>query len=312
MADAPGAEAVRLEHRITGEGPPLLMVAGTGFPGATWHYDELLGPLSEHFTVVTFDHRGIGGSPVTPGPYSTRLFAADALALLRELDLGPAHILGHSMGGRVAQWMALDAPHLVRSMVLAATGPGQFRADQDVTRGIPIKTCMGLAEHGYEAYLRRHIRATFFTPEFAAARPEVADWLGDAFWRHRPSLEEYLKHVIARQTHQTVHQLPQIRVPSLVLVGDRDTQQGGTGSHVDQSRYLAAHLPDVRFRVIQGTAHGYFWQAPQITLHEIIQWVDSRFLRGSVRLAGPTRALSSPPGCGPALREPGRAGRIHG
>lgn len=312
MADAPDAAAVRPEHRITGDGPPLLLIAGTGFPGASWHYDELLGPLSEHFTVITFDHRGTGDSPGTPGPYSTRLFAADALTLLRELDLGPAHLVGHSMGGRVAQWMALDAPHLVRSMVLASTGPGQFRDGQDVTRGIPIKTCMGLAEHGYEGYIRRHIRATFFTPEFAATRPESVDWLADAFWQYRPTLEEYLKHVIARQAHQATDLLPRIRVPCLVVVGDRDTHQGGTGSHVDQSRYLAAHLPDARFRVIEGASHGYFWQAPQITLHEIIQWVGSRFLRGSVRLAGPTGACPSPPGCGPALREPCRAERSHG
>jgi pimeloyl-ACP methyl ester carboxylesterase len=312
MADAPGAAAVRLAHRITGEGPPLMMIAGTGFPGATWHYDDLLGPLSERFTVITFDHRGTGDSPATPGPYSTRLFAADALALLRELDLGPAHIVGHSMGGRVAQWLTLDAPGMIRSMVLAATGPGQFRDDQAVTRGIPITTCMGLIEHGYEGYIRRHIRATFFTPEFAAIRPEVADRLADAFWQHRPSLEDYLKHVIARQTHQTAHLLSQIRVPSLVLVGDHDTERGGTGSHVDQSRYLAAHLPGATLRVIEGTSHGYFWQAPHIAVQEIIQWVDSRFLRGCTRLAGPTGECPTPPGCGPALREPCRAGQILG
>jgi pimeloyl-ACP methyl ester carboxylesterase len=283
MADAFEAATVPVQHWVTGDGPPVLLVCGTGFPGATWHYRELLDPLRERFTVITFDHRGTGASPATPGHYSTRLFAADAVALLRELDLGPAHVVGHSMGGRVAQWMALDAPNLITSMVLAATGPGQFRDDQEVTRGIPINACMGLVEHGYEGHLRRHIRSTFFTPEFASARPEAVDWLADAFWQHRPSLEEYLKHVIARQTHQTTHLLPRIQVPCLVLVGDRDTHRGGTGSHLDQSRYLAAHLPDVRFHVIQGASHGYFWQAPEITLREITQWVDSQFLPGSVR-----------------------------
>jgi len=166
------------------------------------------------------------------------------------------------MGGRVAQWMVLDGRDLVDSVVFAATGPGQFRHDQVVTRGIPVKTCLWMAEHGYEGYLRRHIPATFFTPEFAAAEPERVQWLVDAFWAHRPPPEDYLKHVIARQTHQSAHLLVRMDVPSLVLVGDRDTHQGGTGSHWEQSRYLAAHLPDASFRSIPGAAHGYFWQAP--------------------------------------------------
>ncbi len=151
------------------------------------------------------------------------------------------------MGGRVAQWMVLDGRDLVDSVVFAATGPGQFRHDQVVTRGIPVKTCLWMAEHGYEGYLRRHIPATFFTPEFAAAEPERVQWLVDAFWAHRPPPEDYLKHVIARQTHQSAHLLVRMDVPSLVLVGDRDTHQGGTGSHWEQSRYLAAHLPDASF-----------------------------------------------------------------
>jgi pimeloyl-ACP methyl ester carboxylesterase len=275
--------AVRLARQVTGSGPPLLLIAGTGFPGATWHLDELLGPLSERFTVITFDHRGTGDSPSTPGPYSTRLFAADALALLRELDLGPAHLVGHSMGGRVAQWMVLDGRDQVDSVVFAATGPGQFRDDQVVTRGIPLRTCLWMAQRGYEGYLRRHVPATFFTPEFVAAQPERARWLVDAFWAHRPPLEDYLKHVIARQTHQSAHLLARLDVRSLVLVGERDTQPGGTGSHWEQSRYLAAHLPDASFRGIPEVAHGFFWQAPAATVTELVGWLGSRPRRESAQ-----------------------------
>jgi pimeloyl-ACP methyl ester carboxylesterase len=228
VVDPPTTPTVRLAHEVTGTGPPLLLIAGTGFPGATWRHDDLLRPLGERFTVITFDHRGTGDTPGTPGDYSTRLFAADALALLRELDLGPAHLVGHSMGGRVAQWMVLDGRDLVDSVVFAATGPGQFRHDQVVTRGIPVKTCLWMAEHGYEGYLRRHIPATFFTPEFAAAEPERVQWLVDAFWAHRPPLEDYLKHVISRQTHQSAHLLARMDVPSLVPAGGRRWIRRGT------------------------------------------------------------------------------------
>ena len=79
-------------------------------------------------------------------------------------------------------------------------------------------------------------------------------------------MEDYLKHVIARQQHQTAEMLDRITMPTLVLIGDRDTGLGGTGSHVEQSEYLAEHLPNAELRVIADTAHGYFWQNPEETM----------------------------------------------
>lgn len=260
-----------MSYDIRGRGDPLVLIAGTGYPGATWD-DDIVGPLAARHTVLTFDHRGTGGSPGTPERYSTRLFAADTVALLDHLGLGPAHILGHSMGGRVAQWIALDHPGRVRTLVLAATGPGQFRDDRPVTRGVPVRTVLELVELGYERYVREHTAKTFFTPEFVRDHPERVERLFELFWAHRPSLEEYLRHVVARQEHQTADRLAAIRSPALVLIGDRDTQPMGTGTHTEQSEYLLAHLPQAELRVIEGTAHGYFWQAPERTVEILLEW----------------------------------------
>jgi pimeloyl-ACP methyl ester carboxylesterase len=233
----------------------------------------MIEALSRDLTVVTFDHRGTGDTPGTPGPYATRTFAADAAALLRKLRVGPAHILGHSMGGRVAQWIALDAPDLVASLVLAASGPGAFRPDQARPSGVPPTTDARLAQLGYERFMAAHIRETFFTAAFAEARPERVAWLVSAFWSHRPSLEDYLKHVAARQRHRTTHLLERIAVSTLVLVGDRDTHVGGTGSHLEQSQYLAAHLPAAELRLIAGASHGLFWEKPDETIAVIGEWI---------------------------------------
>ena len=259
---------IELAYETRGNGPLVLFIAGTGYPGATW-LPEIVERLAGDYTVVTFDHRGTGKTPGTPGMYATRQFASDALGLLAAIDAGPAHVIGHSMGGRVAQWIALDGPERVRSLVLAASGPGQIRGDWPLMRGIPLKTVLSLVEHGYEEHMRKAIRGSFFTPEFASARPEVVQTLVTAFWENRPSLEDYLKHVIARQQHQTTEMLDRLSMPALVLIGDRDTGLGGTGSHVEQSEYLADHLPDAELRVIPDTAHGYFWQKPEETMRAI-------------------------------------------
>ena len=262
-----------MAYELTGSGDALVLVAGTGYPGGTW-LPELVERLAVRHRVLTFDHRGTGRTLSTPGRYSTRGFAADAIGLMDALDLEAAHVVGHSMGGRVAQWMGLDHPDRVRSLVLAATGPGEWREDRPVTRGIPLHTAKAMIELGYEAYMREHIAATFFTPEFAAATPERVAWLVGAFWRDRPSLEDYLRHIIARQEHQTADQLGELTMPCLVLIGDRDVHQGGTGVHWEQSAYLADHLPDVERAVIPDTSHGYFWQAPDVAADIVLEWTS--------------------------------------
>ena len=262
-----------MAYELTGSGDALVLVAGTGYPGGTW-MPELVERLAVRHRVLTFDHRGTGRTPSTPERYSTRGFAVDAIGLMDALDLEASHVVGHSMGGRVAQWMGLDHPDRVRSLVLAATGPGEWREDKPVTRGIPLHTAKAMIELGYEAYMREHIAATFFTPEFAAAKPERVAWLVDAFWRDRPSLEDYLRHIIARQEHQTADQLGELTMPCLVLIGDRDVHQGGTGVHWEQSAYLADHLPDVERAVIPDTSHGYFWQAPDVAADIVLEWTS--------------------------------------
>jgi pimeloyl-ACP methyl ester carboxylesterase len=264
---------LRMGYDVRGEGPPLLLVAGTGYPGPTW-LPPFVEPLAERCTVIRFDHRGTGASGSTPDAYSTRQFAADAAALCRSLGFRTGvHVLGHSMGGRVAQWMALDAPELVGTLVLAASGPGQYRADRPLHRGVPLSVIEQLVERGYAGYMRAHIRDTFFTPAFAAERPDVVESLVSAFWGNAPTLRDYLKHIVARQKHQTAELLYRIRVPTLVVVGEEDTGVRGTGSHLEQSRHLAERLPRSRLVELAGVSHGYFWQWPERLSTLVGKWV---------------------------------------
>jgi pimeloyl-ACP methyl ester carboxylesterase len=263
---------LEMAYRMQGEGAALLLVAGTGYPGGTWG-PPLLDRLAERHTVITYDHRGTGGTRGAAGEFSTRILASDALALMTALDVASAHVLGHSMGGRVAQWMALDGPTRVRSLVLAASGPGARPGVAGHTLGVPVATATGMVEEGYEAYVRRVQRETFFTEEFAAAHPDAVDWLAGAFWAGRPSVRDYFQHVAARQQHDTVDRLGDISQPALVLVGDRDTHRRGTGSHLEQSEYLARELPGADLVVLPGVKHGYFWEAPEESVRVVLEWL---------------------------------------
>lgn len=267
----PTAEAgeASIHYEVVGSGAPVVLVAGTGYPGATWP-QAVIDPLVERWAAVTFDQRGTGLSQGTDGPYTTRLFASDVAAIVDDLGLGPAHVIGHSMGGRVAQWLAVDRPDTVASLVLAASGPGHGGDTAHAGTGVPIRTVLRLVDEGYEGFIRGLQRRTFFTDGFADTHASAVSWLGDAFWQNRPDLENYLKHVIARQTHDSSGVLGAIRAPTLVIVGEEDTHEGDTGSHVDQSRYLAERIEGATLEMVPGVRHGLFWEHPERSMAPIV------------------------------------------
>lgn len=278
-----------MSYQLQGCGPVLMLVAGTGYPSATW-WPAMVDDLSQNYAVLTYDHRGTGSTTSTPGPYSTRMFAHDALGLLEALDIPSAHVLGHSMGGRVAQWMALDGAAQTEGVILAASGPGPLPGSQRHTLGIPTRAAAAMVELGYCEYVRRTQRETFFTDKFCEQNPETVDWLATAFWSHRPTVLDYFEHVSARQQHDTVARLGDIGQPVLVMVGDQDTHRRGTGSHFEQSEYLAAALPRAEMVVLPGVRHGFFWETPEASTRCIRDWLSRTFSQS----AGQGEAAGSP------------------
>ena len=112
--------SLHVEER--GTGFPLLLIQGLGY--AVWAWRHQLGPFSERLRAIAFDNRGAGRSFKPPGPYSIELLADDAASVLDERGIGRAHVLGLSMGGYVAQTLALRRPELVERLVLVGTSPG--------------------------------------------------------------------------------------------------------------------------------------------------------------------------------------------
>jgi pimeloyl-ACP methyl ester carboxylesterase len=113
---------VRIAWEERGSGEPLLLIQGLGY--ARWGWEPVVGPLAERHRVLFFDNRGIGESDKPAGPYTARLMADDALQVLDEAGVGRAHVVGASLGGMVAQELAVLAPERVGKLVLCCTHPG--------------------------------------------------------------------------------------------------------------------------------------------------------------------------------------------
>jgi 3-oxoadipate enol-lactonase len=117
------ANGVSLRYEVTGEGPPLCLIIGYRLHGAAWP-DAFVENLARCFSVLTFDNRGTGLSEKPAYGYSLDIMAADVAGLLDSLGWASAHVLGFSMGGTIAQELAIRNPERVARLVLFATFPG--------------------------------------------------------------------------------------------------------------------------------------------------------------------------------------------
>lgn len=265
-------------YQVVGSGArPLVFAAGTAFPAATWT-PEVLEPFRRDYAAVVFDYRGTGGTPETDAVYSTRLFAHDLIAILDDLGMDSVDIIGHSFGGRVAQWVAIDAPERVRNLVLAASGAGRAPGlpssgpqQVDVVRA-------AITSEGYRGFMSRALSEFLFGSSVLTGSRAIVDQLFEAFWSSRPSEENYLRHVVARQEHSTHAHLGQISSRTLVMVGENDTLPLASGSHLDQSVALAKAIRGCDFVAIPYMRHGLFWENPVGCAAVIAEWLDSGLL----------------------------------
>lgn len=258
------ANDVKLYYEIHGDGVPLLLLNGLGGNLLEWMPFQVPA-WSREFRVILYEHRGTGRSDKPDEPFTTRTLAADALGLLDALGItDPVHVLGPSHGGRMAQWVALDYPERVRSLVLASTGPGQVDPSFAPTRGIPVHVVEAMTEKGFERYMREHLGGDFFfSAEYRRRHPDLVEGHLEACFRYPTPLRSYLRHVIARQTHQTLDRLQDIEAPTLVIVGEHDTAVVATGNHVTTSRVMAERIPDAELVLVKDAAHSFFQEAPE-------------------------------------------------
>src|SRR5688500_6876944 len=110
-------DGVRIAYDVQGDGPPVLLIAGTGMPAAMW--SVLIAPhlLDAGYRVITYDNRGIAPSDVPPPPYTVEEMAGDAVAVVEGVGGGPVAVMGASLGGTIAQELTLRRPDLVAAVI---------------------------------------------------------------------------------------------------------------------------------------------------------------------------------------------------
>ncbi|MET1007068.1 MAG: alpha/beta hydrolase [Propionibacteriaceae bacterium] len=237
---------VRLAWTEKGQGEPLVLIMGLNAPGSAWqpHVDQ----WSHAYRCLLVDNRGAGSSPAPPGPYTTAMMADDYAQLIDELQLGPCRVVGISMGGAIAQELALRRPDLVERLVLVAT----WAAGDPYTRQV-LSVIDAVRQAVDEPTFSAHLQTLVWTPAwFAAHEAELVAARREPLAVGRAALSAQ---VAACRSHDTRDRLSQIRVPTLVTAGGADRFIPPAVSIA-----LADGLPDARLELFADTGHVHHWE----------------------------------------------------
>ena len=254
-------DGVRIAYEVRGGGEarPLVLVHGLGY--ARWGWEPVVDGLAAGRSVALLDNRGVGASDVPPGPYTSEVMADDVLAVVDDLGWDRVHLAGASLGGMIAQQVALVRPGLVDRLVLVCTTPGG-----DVAHPIPAATLdliqrmptMAPAE-ALHAAVDNALGGTAGEARDRIVEQVVAHRLA---WPQDPAGWQAQAH--AGTTHELGGAVAGITCPTLVLHGDHDQVVDHRNAEV-----LGALLPDARVVVVPGGGHLWFWEQPDRFLAEV-------------------------------------------
>jgi len=241
-------------YQDVGDGEPLVLIMGFGGDTTAWALQ--MADFPARHRVIAFDNRGVGRSDAPDHPYTTRMMAGDALGLMDALGVDRAHVLGVSMGGMIAQELALARPDRVRSLHLACTfaRPDAYMLALNAAWR---EMRLGL---GRESTLRA-LPLWLFSPTTYAERPDFIEaLLQNSLANPYPqSLAGFLRQGEAVAAHDALERLPAIRCPTLVSVAEDDILVPPRFSRELVSRVRGAEL-----QLVPGAGHGYFLERPDL------------------------------------------------
>lgn len=253
-----------LHFETRGSGAPLLLVAGLASDSASWL--TVWASLASRYRVVAPDNRGVGRTLPQDAPASIDAMADDCAALLDHLGIARAHVLGHSMGGFVAQRLALRHPALVHRLVLVATGAEPGAANVALFRDMAERLERGEALDGWF----RRLFGFVFTPRFLADpfNAEAAlRWALD--YPYAQSAAGFRRQAEAVAAFDGRADLARIAAPALVIAGTEDLL-----FRASDVEAFAGQLRGARYTALDGAAHAVHTEQPKAFVDTVASFLD--------------------------------------
>jgi pimeloyl-ACP methyl ester carboxylesterase len=271
------SKGTKIHYERSGEGEPLLLIMGYGLSSDAWN--PLL-PLLAGYQAITFDNRGTGQSGPPDDDLTLHTLGDDAVAVLDDLHLRKAHVMGLSMGGMIAQAMAVDHPDRVASLVLGCTSPSPLRFIGDPEAGVQLFSGTMLMGSDPEAALDILI-PLIFSEEFLRENPSIRDLarllIGEAKLSEGAALAmmRAFGDISKGTMFDVTDRLGEIRVPTLVQHGTADRLVP-----VEAGRYIAAHIPGAEYQEFEGAGHIYSMERPAEAFPRVLGFLAAHPISG--------------------------------
>lgn len=233
----------------SGEGPALLLVMGLGY--GRWGWEPLIPLLSADFRVITFDNRGIGESGQPEGPYTAAMMAEDCRSVLDAAGVERAHVAGSSLGGMIAQELAIQSPESVERLVLMSTTPGG--SDSHPMPSVTTELLAEVEELAPEIALRKLVEN--------ALSPDAPEEAVERIMHHRldkpQSPEGWQAQAAAGIGYDGSGRAREIAAPTLIVHGESDNVVDSRNAGI-----LHDLIPNSTVELVAG-GHLFFWEDPQ-------------------------------------------------
>ena len=241
-------DRLKMYYEAHGEGEPLLLIRGLG--STCDGFKAQVEGLSPYFRVISFDNRCVGRSDQPQHPFTISDMADDTAALLNSLSIPSAHVFGVSLGGMVAQELALRHPSRVRRLALGCTHAGPRTAARSPEWAVRI---FSESRDMPRADALRHSVRLLFSNKTIEERPELIEETLAVMATNNQPKSSYLLQLGAVMLHDTFDRLAQITHETLVLTGTEDTLVDP-----DNSRLIAKNIPGARLIEFEETGHVFF------------------------------------------------------
>src|SRR5664280_610012 len=227
-----------------------------GMSGTSLHWGEpFLSLLRSDFDVIAYDHRGVGASTPLDGPVTIRQMADDAAGLLGALEIDSAHVLGISMGGMIAQELAIGHAERVRTLTLGCTycgGEGSALASEIVMRKLAAAMASGDRERALRAGWEMNVSSAMAADDQAYAR------FREIGMQRAVAVPVIIEQLQACAAHDANARLAQLAMPTLVVHGTEDQLLP-----VQNGRLIASRIPAARLEIFDDVGHLFFWERPE-------------------------------------------------
>jgi len=241
---------IEIYYEIQGSGQPLLLITGLGY--GLWYWQKLVSELCDYYQVITFDNRGAGKSSHPEGPYTVSMMADDTAGLLDVLELKQIAVLGHSLGGFIAQELVVKRPDLVGKLILASTNFGGMKVIPVTPEALEVMT----SREGDPVELVTRGIEIACAPGFVEKQPQIVkDLIDYRFTNPVPSAQYHAQvaagvGTAAYSDAQVDERMASIEVPTLILSGECD--QVVPPGNAD---LMAKKIPQARVVLIPDTGH---------------------------------------------------------